>query len=258
MKDTKVASLAAEAAMTLTLHTHSAVKVWAGRKKTDKQYGVMGLPGFVAKMRIIEDAIRKDDPYALYHFSVIQDAISAIEEEYAAFEQDINSIMSSVPKALTLPDVSSSKPAVYEIKFASRTGFSALYQLIKLDELVLKVLKAQHIAKISVKDKIKLCHVLESRIRRLFNLTYKYHFTDVTRDDMAANNAKARRAIELMGDLEEEYLTGEAEVENAPLLPEKREIGLLDKNSSEAESLSLMKTMLSSVEELDDDKAKTA
>ena len=247
----KVASLAADAAMTLTLHTHSAIKVWSGRKKTDKRYGVMGLPGFVAKMRIMEDAIRKDDPYALYHFSIIQDAISVIEKEYSTFEQDIASIMSSVPKALSLPDVSSSKPAKYEIKFASRTGFAALYQLIKLDELILKVLQAQHIARISVKEKIKLCHALESRMRGLFNLTYKYHFTDVTRDDMMAKNAKSRRAIELMGELEEEFLTGEVEVENAPFLPEKREIGLLNTQSDDVESLSLMQSMLDSAEEVE-------
>lgn len=221
-KTNQVSPIVGEGNIKLTLHTKSAINIWNGRAKTDTKYGLMGLPGFSSKMRILENAIKKDDPYAYYHYSVVQDAIAATSEQLDVLDRDIDAILALVPKALTVPDVSARKPMEFDILFASHLGFKAMYQLIKVDNIVMKILKAKHVALISTKEKVQYCNMAESKMRALFNVCYQYHFCDVTRDDMAANNQKAQLAISKMGELEEGYLTGETQVPNAPRLPDRR------------------------------------
>lgn len=228
MENNSVGSVGTDSDIELTLHTRSANTIWNGRRANEgEKYGVLGFPGFARRMKMIEEAIKKDDPYALFHFDIIQQAVMELEKDYLKFEDDIQSILATIPKSLKIPDVTSKKPVIYPVKFASRVGFAGLYQLIKLDELVLQILKAQHVAKISKNEKGKMVHSLENRMRSIFSMTFKYRYMDVTRDDMAANNAKARRAIEALGEIPEPYLTGTIEVENAPRLPTSRELAQL-------------------------------
>lgn len=221
-QNAKVSPIVGDGNIKLTLHTKSAINIWNGRAKTDEKYGLMGLPGFSAKMRVLENAIKKDDPYAYYHYSVIQEAIHATSQQLDAMDRDIDNVLALLPNALQVPNVSAKVPIEFDILFASHLGFKAMYQLIKIDNIVLKILKAKHVALLSTKEKVYYCNMAESKMRALFNVCYKYHFCDVTRDDMAANNQKAQLAIMKMGELEEGYLTGETKVADAPRLPDRR------------------------------------
>lgn len=166
----KASPITGEGNITLTLHTKSAIKIWNGRAKTADKYGLMGLPGFSGKMRILENAIKKDDPYAYYHYSVMQDAINETSSQLDNMERDIDNILAMVPKALKLPDVSSKQSIEFDILFASHLGFKAMYQLIKLDTIVMKILKAKHVAMITTHNKIDYCNKVESKMRALLNV----------------------------------------------------------------------------------------
>lgn len=253
----KVGSIGSDKDIELTLHTKSSIRLWNGRKaKEGEKYGVLGFAGFARRMKMIEDNIQNDDPYALYHFDQVQKAVKELESFYLSFEDDIQAIMATVPKSLKIPDVSSTTPIIYPVKFASRVGFAGLYQLIKLDELVLEILKAAHIAKISSKEKSKMIYTLENKMRYVFGLTFKYRFMDVTRDDIAANNAKAQRAIEALGEIPTPYLTGEIEVDNAPRLPANREVALLVDAVEEEEEIETLDEVLDDLlDDIDDAKA---
>ena len=218
---TRMSPVVSEKAIELCLHTRNAVRVWFGRTKTKERYGIMGLPGFSAKMRILENNIRDDDPYAYYYYDVMFRAIEKTSREFDEIEADIDAILSTIPSALKVPDLTSNEPMVFDVNFSSRLGFKAMYQLIKADKICMKVLKAAHVDLISNSDKFRIANGLESKMRALFNLCYKYHNCDVTRDDMAANNQRARSAIDKMGVIPEGYLTGETAVENAPRLPDR-------------------------------------
>ena len=63
---------------------------------------------------------------------------------------------------------------------------------------------------------------VEKRVRGVLHLVYKYRHTGVSRDDMAANNQRAQKAKELMGELEQGYLEGTTRSSNAPSLPQTR------------------------------------
>ena len=123
---------------------------------------------------------------------------------------------------MRLPDVGSKNPVVVPVRFASRLGFQLVYQLLKVDQIVLKILLANHIGILPNKEKFETLARVERKIRSVLHTVFNYKHTAVTRDDLAANNQKALKARELMGDLETGYLEGTMRSDNAPPLPAKR------------------------------------
>lgn len=222
-KSSKMASIAPTQDIEIELATRPALRLWQGREKTEKKHGILGLPGFCSRVRSLEQAIREDDPYADFHFAQIEEGIEHLSEDLDAELADIEDfIKENVPSAMRLPNVASKNPVVVPVRFASRLGFQLVYQLLKVDQIVLKILLASHIGLIETKTKFQTLARVEKRVRGVLHLVYKYRHTGVSRDDMAANNQRAQKAKELMGELEQGYLEGTTRSPNAPSLPQTR------------------------------------
>lgn len=219
----KMAAIGAKQDIEIELATRPALRLWQGREKTQKHHGILGLPGFCKIVRGIEQAVREDDPYADYHYHRIEQAINDLTFDLDSELKDIQSFIDeNIPPAMRLPDIGSKNPVVVPIRFASRLGFQLVYQLLKVDQIVLKVLLANHIGLLPNKEKFETLARVEKRVRSVLHMVFSYRHTGVTRDDMAANNQKAQKAKELMGDLEVGYLEGTTRSDNAPPLPMKR------------------------------------
>lgn len=219
----KMAAIGATQDIQIELATRPALRLWQGREKTPKRHGILGLPGFSKIVRGIEQAVREDDPYADFHYHKVEKAINDLTFDLDGELKDIQSyIGENIPSAMRLPDVGSKNPVVVPIRFASRLGFQLVYQLLKVDQIVLKILLANHIGILPNKEKFETLARVEKRVRSVLHMVFSYRHTAVTRDDMAANNQKAQKARELMGDLEVGYLEGSIRSENAPPLPQKR------------------------------------
>lgn len=222
-KTQKMAAIGAKQDIEIELATRPALRLWQGREKTPKRHGILGLPGFCKVVRGIEQAVRDDDPYADYHYHRIEQAIDDLTFDLDSELKDIQSFIDeNIPPAMRLPDIGSKNPVVVPIRFASRLGFQLVYQLLKVDQIVLKVLLANHIGLLPNKDKFETLARVEKRVRSVLHMVFSYRHTGVTRDDMAANNQKAQKAKELMGELETGYLEGTLRSDNAPPLPMKR------------------------------------
>lgn len=219
----KMAAIGATQDIQIELATRPALRLWQGREKTPKRHGILGLPGFSKIVRGIEQAVREDDPYADFHYHKVETAINDLTFDLDGELKDIQSFIGeNIPSAMRLPDVGSKNPVVVPIRFASRLGFQLVYQLLKVDQIVLKILLANHIGILPNKEKFETLARVEKRVRSVLHMVFSYRHTAVTRDDMAANNQKAQKARELMGDLEIGYLEGSIRSENAPPLPQKR------------------------------------
>lgn len=222
-KEQKLAPLTTVDDITIELSSRPAVRLWNGRKKTDKNYSVLGLPGFCKLMRGIEDSVRKDDPYADYYYHQIEIAIQNIAMEIQSERKAIEALLKeTIPESMRLPEVKSRNPVVYPVRFASRIGFQMLYQILAADSVMLKHLQAHHVAVITTYDKNGMSGRLEQKIRGVMNMVFKYKHTGVTRDDMASNNKVCQKAKTQMGIIPDEYLTGEMRSDNAPFLPARR------------------------------------
>lgn len=226
MADTKsnqMAAIGAKQDIEIELATRPALRLWQGREKTPKRHGILGIPGFCKLIRGIEQSIRNDDPYADYYYHKIETAIEELAFDLESELKDIQSLIEeNTPGAMRLPDVGSKDPVVVPIRFASRLGFQLVYQLLNVDQVVLKILLASHVGLLGTKEKFQTLARVETRFRGVLHLVFQYRHTGVTRDDIAANNQKAVKARELMGELEEGYLEGSLRSENAPALPAKR------------------------------------
>lgn len=219
----KMAAIGARQDIEIELATRPALRLWQGREKTPKRHGILGLPGFCKIIRGIEQAVREDDPYADYHYHHIEQAIDDLTFDLDSELRDVQSFIDeNIPPAMRLPDIGSKNPVVVPIRFASRLGFQLVYQLLKVDQIVLKVLLANHIGLLPNKEKFETLARVEKRVRSVLHTVFGYRHTGVTRDDMATNNQKAQKARELMGELDIGYLEGTLRSDNAPPLPMKR------------------------------------
>ncbi|MBN56134.1 MAG: TIGR03761 family integrating conjugative element protein [Oceanospirillaceae bacterium] len=219
----KMAAIGAKQDIEIELATRPALRLWQGREKTQKRHGILGLPGFCKIVRGVEQAVREDDPYADYHYHRIEQAIEDLTFDLDSELKDVQTFIDeNIPPAMRLPDIGSKNPVVVPIRFASRLGFQLVYQLLKVDQIVLKVLLANHIGLLPNKEKFETLARVEKRVRGVIHMVFSYRHTGVTRDDMAANNQKAQKAKELMGDLEVGYIEGTTRSDNAPPLPMKR------------------------------------
>lgn len=222
-QDKNLASVGVKSDIKIEIATRPALRIWNGRLKTDQKHGILGLPGFCKILKGIEQAIKEDDPYADYHYHSVEQSIMALEFDLDSQLQDMEKyINDNVPPAMKLSEVGSKQPEVVPIRFASRLGFKLVYQLLKLDQIVLKVLLANHIGILSNSEKFEIIGKTEKRFRGVINTVFNYTHTGVTRDDMAANNQKGQKAKSVMGELERGYLEGTVRSENAPSLPMSR------------------------------------
>ena len=223
MKPSKMATIETKEDITIELSSRPAYRLWSGREKTDKKFGIIGLPGFCKIMRGIEISVKNDDPYADYHYLQIERAMDDLAFDLDGELDDIETyIKENTPKAMTLPESGSKSPVVLPIRFAARLGFQLVFQILKVDDIVLKVLTANHVGILPNKEKFETIARVEKRVRGAMNLVFKYVHTGVTRDDMAANNKVAQLAKEKMGQLEAGFLEGTERSDDAPNLPLKR------------------------------------
>lgn len=125
--------------------------------------------------------------------------------------------------AMKLPNkIGNSEPLTVPLRFASRLGFKLVNQLLELDQIFIKLLMAHHVGLIDTLQKDDQQRAMISNFRKTVNMIFQYKVTGVTRDDIAANNAKAIKAREAMGRLDDEYLQGTLRSPNAPRLPAAR------------------------------------
>lgn len=210
--------------ITIELSTRSAYRLWKGREKTEKRKGILGVSGFGRLLRSLEQAIREDDPYADYHYMQIEQAISELSQELDSDLAAMEALIAErVPPAMKVPSVTSDDPVVVPIKFSSRLGFEIVYQVLKVDQIALKILLASHLSLLNAEDKYSYLANSERKVRAVMNKIFEFRYTGVTRDDVAANNQKAQAAEKVMGKLDDGYLSGELRSPNAPKPPRRRQ-----------------------------------
>lgn len=201
----------------ITLHTKLAVKIWAGRKKTDDKPAIVSYPRFADVTRLIEQSVRNDDPYADYYFYKLHDDIKNAREKIQTMRQGVEQLIAeNLPEGISMTRSLSQNPEIIELRIASKLAFTATYMLSDFDILVRQVMLARHAALLDRETSERFLYQAQRVIRSVLHSTSKWRFTSVTRDDMAANNQAAQRAIEAMGELEPEFLTGE---KRSPLAP---------------------------------------
>ncbi|EXL06464.1 conjugal transfer protein [Brucella anthropi] len=207
---------ALRSAMSLTLHTHQASRVWHGRAQGDNKPGIMGLNGFVAIMNRLRHGAEQDDPYSDFWMLRIEEKLADTKQQLQLIREQVDQALAGVPPALSIGENLNVQPVKLPLFVSSQLGFMAVYLLADYDELARRLILAHHTALI---DRLTLERWLNEgahALRSLFSLAQQYRFSGTTRDDFASMNAAARAALEKFGELPPDVLDGTRRSRFAP------------------------------------------
>jgi len=89
-------------AMSLTLHTHHASRIWHGRAAAEGRPGIVGLNGYIAQMNKMRRGSEQDDPYSDFWMLRIEDKLDQTKTTLQSLREQVDRALASVPPALTL------------------------------------------------------------------------------------------------------------------------------------------------------------
>ncbi|CAB3648375.1 PFL_4669 family integrating conjugative element protein [Achromobacter pestifer] len=203
-------------AMSLTLHTHHASRIWHGRAAAESKPGIIGLNGFVSIMNKLKRGAEQDDPYSDWWMLRIEDKLNTTKEQLQALREQVDVALAGVPPALSIGENLNVQPVKLPLFVSSQLGFMAVYLLADYDDLARKLILAHHTALIDRSTLERWLNEGAHALRSLFSLAQQYRYSGASRDDFAAKNAVARAALEKYGELPQEVLEGTLRSRYAP------------------------------------------
>src|SRR3989344_4456219 len=165
-------------AMSLTLHTHHASRIWHGRAPADGRPGIVGLNGFVSVMNKMKRGSEQDDPYSDWWMLRIEEKLEQTKAALQTLREQVDQVLADVPPALSIGE-----------------NHTALIDRSTLERWLNEGAHA---------------------LRSLFSLAQQYRYSGCTREDFAAKNAAARMALEKFGELPAEVMVGSLRSRFAP------------------------------------------
>ncbi len=178
----------------LTLHTYHAARIWTGRQKSDAKHSILGLSGFCAYVNRMHRGAAQDDPYSDWWLLQIEEKVESCQAALKAIDQRLDDVMAKLPATLDISENLSVTPVKVPLFISNPLGFKAVYLLTNYDELARRILLAQHVGLVGRRDMEVWLDEGASVLRSLFGLAQSYQFSGATRDDFAANNARAEAA----------------------------------------------------------------
>lgn len=207
---------ALRSAMSLTLHTHHASRIWHGRAPAEGKPAIVGLNGFVSIMNKLKRGAEQDDPYSDWWMLRIEEKLEQTGNTLGTLNEQIDLALTNVPSALSLGENLNVQPVKLPLFVNAQLGFAAVYLLADYDEIARKLILAHHTALIDRNTLERWLNEGAHALRSLFSLAQQYRYSGCIRDDFAAKNAAARAAIEKFGELPQDVLEGTRRSRFAP------------------------------------------
>jgi len=221
-------------AMSLTLHTHHASRIWHGRAAAEGRPGIIGLNGFISAMNKMKRGAEQDDPYSDWWMLRIEDKLADTKIRLQALREQVDQALAGVPPALSLGENLNVQPVKLPLFVNAQLGFAAVYLLADYDDLARKLILAHHTALIDRSTLERWLNDGAHSLRSLFSLAQQYRYSGASRDDFAAKNAVARAALEKLGELPQEVMEGTRRSRFAP--PIVRRNVRSDESSADAQT----------------------
>ena len=204
----------------LTLQTNQARRLVRGRNGTKGRSPIIGLGLFAERLRLIWQASRNDDPYADWWLIKVHEAIEDREALFERLQRDLEERLTQMG-AIEVDVAVSERPYRMPLQFANPYAYQAARLVSTYDSLVCAALTASHIG---VLDRASRDHVIElgaRKIRGLFMIPQGYRFLRIERSDLQKGNEKSTQAVQFMGTVPDDVLSGER---RAPLAPTQRSL----------------------------------
>ena len=209
----------------LTLQTRYAGRLVKGRQGAADRPPITGLLGFANLLRAIWHGARADDPYADWWLVRVDRALSLaganLDDAKTALEERL-----ATAEGMDVDTAASVKPTRVKLQFANPYAYRGAQLLVFYDGFARRVLSAQYVGLLTRIDAEQRLHHAAKPIRRAFASALGYRFLGITRLDVAQGTAKAEQAVESMGAVPAEILSGAVRAELAPVRPESADDGM--------------------------------
>ncbi|AAY93912.1 TIGR03761 family integrating conjugative element protein [Pseudomonas protegens] len=203
----------------LTLHTHHAARIWLGRQQSESKNSILGLAGFCSRVNQMDRGASQDDPFSDWWIIRIEDKIAESDAALTEIDKRLDDVMAQLPAMIDIGTNLSTHPMKLPLFISNPLGFKSVYLLTKYDEIVRRILLAKHVGLIGRRDGEVWIDDGAHILRSLFGLAQQYRFSGASRDDFAANNARAEQARQMYqraGEIPQNILEGTRRSSFAP------------------------------------------
>jgi integrating conjugative element protein (TIGR03761 family) len=207
----------------ITLHTHQGAALFAGRDKTKEKPAIYGVPRFAGSVTQAYFDAMADDPWADW---ILLKVDTAIDHARDRFEEIRKEVKAAYPKnrSIKIGNQHSVKPATRPLDFKIPSyPHRMAYLVVDADYLILEILSLFHNGCMTRQQKERLTNMVGRATRAALQCATGYRHLGVTRNDVRANNPKARKAKELMGEVPEDILNMKLRSDYAPELRQYEE-----------------------------------
>jgi integrating conjugative element protein (TIGR03761 family) len=184
-------------AMSLTLHTHHASRIWHGRAAADGRPGIVGLNGYIAVMNKMKRGSEQDDPYSDWWMLRIEDKFDQTKTTLQSLREQVDQAWPALPPALSLGENLNVQPVNLPLFVNAQLGFAAVYLLADYDDIARKLILAHHTALIDRSTLERWLNEGAHALRSLFSLAQQYRYSGDARRLRREERRSAGRAGEI-------------------------------------------------------------
>ncbi len=207
------------------LHTRQAHRLFYGRR-SDNAAGIkpiIGLTRFADQVAHMHNAAVANDPFADWVLCLLDEQFEATNDQLHTRLAHFRGLLEGLDN-LQFDLAQSTKPVTVPLRFYSPVAYQGVILLAKLDQLVRNALTARQVALMTSDDWEASVRQATRAVRNTYFVSMSWRSTGVTRDDMAANNQVAQRAIavyqgtSLGMEIPEDILRGDRRSKHAPTI----------------------------------------
>lgn len=192
----------------LEVHSHQAQRLIWGRRRTAQKPPISGLIAFASALNTIWQAVEEGDPYALWWLIKIE---AGLESCGVYLDEQLLQVSFLYPdtEILSVDTAESKQPYRTRLAFSNPYAYRAAYVLGEYDMLVRSCHTLTFVGAGQPAELQTVVALAGHQIRRLFAIPQGFKSCRITRDDIRQHHQRAQRAVQLMGLLPAEILTGE-------------------------------------------------
>ena len=196
----------------LVLMTYPAQRLLHGRDAPGAEAKgvpvIIGLFKFASMMRVIWNAAATGNPYADWWLLRVERERVQAEQALFALEQRIDRIYERAPAEIELRPARAVTPLKAQLSFSTPYAYLGAYLLGKFDRLVRRVLTARHVGLLDGPGADNFLASAGRLLRRFYLSATGFRPMELNRADIDADNEKAHRARERMGEIPPDILSG--------------------------------------------------
>ncbi len=191
--------------VSINLHSYAARNAFDGRRAEGNRAAIIGINRFAGAVKQIFHDARADDPWADWWLIRIDGAVEQAKNKMHALRQEFADHYPETPD-INVNDAIALAPQSRALSFASPHAYRMAYMLVDYDKLCCSVLTLAHIGLMTQAEKLRYLHVGGKIIKSALTSAVGFRHQGVTRNDLIANNPRAQKAKQLMGEVPQDIV----------------------------------------------------